>query len=96
MIDSAPYLMQDANLLRNAAIRLSAMSLGISRIEARDKGGFIEFGEKNNVDLDLFNRFIARATERLPFRWPYQIEIYDKPNRSRKNDSLYRRYAHRF
>ena len=38
------------NLLRNAAIRLSAMSLGISRIEAHDKGGFIEFGEKNNVD----------------------------------------------
>lgn len=37
-------------LLRNAAIRLSAMSLGITRIEAHDKGGFIEFGEKNKVD----------------------------------------------
>ncbi|MCM2365778.1 transcription-repair coupling factor [Proteus terrae] len=37
-------------LLRNAAIRLNAMSLGITRIEAHDKGGFIEFGEKNKVD----------------------------------------------
>ena len=37
-------------LLRNAAIRLSAMSLGITRIEAHDKGGFIEFGEKNKVE----------------------------------------------
>lgn len=37
-------------LLRNAAIRLSAMSLGITRIEAHDKGGFIEFSEKNKVD----------------------------------------------
>ncbi len=37
-------------LLRNAAIRLNAMSLGITRIEAHDKGGFIEFGEKNKVE----------------------------------------------
>lgn len=38
------------NLLTLAELRLSAQSLGIKRIEGTEKGGFIEFAEKNHVD----------------------------------------------
>ncbi|MDN6653925.1 MAG: hypothetical protein L0K83_07445, partial [Lactobacillus sp.] len=45
-------LLPDAarNLLQSAKLRLDAMELGIRRIEGNDKGGFIEFGDKNHVD----------------------------------------------
>ncbi|QCR36420.1 transcription-repair coupling factor [Nissabacter sp. SGAir0207] len=45
-------LLPDAarNLLSIAALRLAAQALGIKRIEGNDRGGFIEFGEKNRVD----------------------------------------------
>lgn len=45
-------LLPDAarNLLQSAKLRLDAMELGIRRIESNDKGGFIEFGDKNHVD----------------------------------------------
>lgn len=38
------------NLLQATALRQQAQALGIKRIEAHEQGGFIEFGEKNNVD----------------------------------------------
>ncbi|GAA0336547.1 transcription-repair coupling factor [Morganella psychrotolerans] len=45
-------LLPDAarNLLAAAQLRLLAQQLGIKRIEAQEKGGFIEFSEKNHVD----------------------------------------------
>lgn len=75
------------NLLRNAAIRLSAMSLGISRIEAHDKGGFIEFGEKNNVDPTYLIGLLQEQPSvfRLdgPTKLKFMISLTD-----RENDSL--------
>ncbi|WP_455818104.1 transcription-repair coupling factor [Pseudomonas cerasi] len=38
------------NLLDIAFMRLVAKKLGIRKVEASDKGGFIEFAEKNSVD----------------------------------------------
>lgn len=38
------------NLLDIAALRLIARKIGIRRVEASDKGGFIEFAEKNKAD----------------------------------------------
>lgn len=38
------------NLLMQTEIRLHAESLGIAKIEAGEKGGYIEFAEHNNVD----------------------------------------------
>lgn len=38
------------NLLDIAALRLMAQKIGIRRVEASDKGGFIEFAEKNKAD----------------------------------------------
>ncbi|MGE9550384.1 transcription-repair coupling factor [Erwinia amylovora] len=38
------------NLLDIAALRLNARKIGIRRVEASEKGGFIEFAEKNKVD----------------------------------------------
>ena len=38
------------NLLDVAALRLVAKQIGIRRVEASDKGGFIEFAEKNKAD----------------------------------------------
>lgn len=45
-------LLPDAGryLLAAASLRLQAQALGIRRIEAQEKGGFIEFSEKNHVD----------------------------------------------
>ncbi|EPL8094719.1 transcription-repair coupling factor, partial [Morganella morganii] len=45
-------LLPDAGryLLAAAGLRLQAQALGIRRIEAQEKGGFIEFSEKNHVD----------------------------------------------
>jgi len=38
------------NLLHIAGLRLNAQSLGIRRIEGNERGGFIEFSERNRVD----------------------------------------------
>ncbi|WP_340608701.1 transcription-repair coupling factor [Xenorhabdus bharatensis] len=38
------------NLLQSASIRLTAQKLGIKRIEAHEKGGFIEFSQNHKVD----------------------------------------------
>ncbi|PHM33448.1 transcription-repair coupling factor [Xenorhabdus innexi] len=38
------------HLLQSASIRLTAQKLGIKRIEAHEKGGFIEFSRSNKVD----------------------------------------------
>lgn len=38
------------NLLHSAALRQHAQTLGIKRIEVNERGGFVEFGEKNRVD----------------------------------------------
>ncbi|WP_426577643.1 transcription-repair coupling factor [Xenorhabdus stockiae] len=38
------------HLLQSASIRLTAQKLGIKRIEAHEKGGFIEFSQSNKVD----------------------------------------------
>ncbi|MBD8165287.1 transcription-repair coupling factor [Erwinia persicina] len=45
-------LLPDAarNLLDIASLRLVAKTLGIRKVEASEKGGFIEFAEKNKVD----------------------------------------------
>ncbi|MCU5774690.1 transcription-repair coupling factor [Erwiniaceae bacterium BAC15a-03b] len=45
-------LLPDAarNLLDIAALRLVAQKLGVRRIDGSEKGGFIEFAEKNRVD----------------------------------------------
>ncbi|WP_173023997.1 transcription-repair coupling factor [Dickeya poaceiphila] len=38
------------HLLQVAALRQQAQTLGIKRIEGNDKGGFVEFSERNRVD----------------------------------------------
>ncbi|CCG86977.1 transcription-repair coupling factor [Erwinia piriflorinigrans] len=45
-------LLPDAarNLLDIAALRLAAIKLGVRKVEASEKGGFVEFSEKNKVD----------------------------------------------
>ncbi|PVZ87992.1 transcription-repair coupling factor [Serratia sp. S1B] len=45
-------LLPDAarNLLQSAAMRQQALKLGIKRIEGNERGGFIEFGDKNQID----------------------------------------------
>lgn len=51
LIDRFGQLPEPArHLLNNAALRLEAMVLGIRRIECNEKGGFIEFSDKNHVD----------------------------------------------
>ncbi len=45
-------------LLQSASIRLTAQKLGIRRIEAHEKGGFIEFSQNNKVDLNYLIKLL--------------------------------------
>ncbi|OON40664.1 transcription-repair coupling factor [Izhakiella australiensis] len=53
------------NLLDCAALRLTAQRIGIRRIEASDKGGYIEFAAKNNVDPN----WLIGLLQKDPAQW---------------------------
>ncbi|PIJ51953.1 transcription-repair coupling factor [Erwinia sp. OLTSP20] len=53
------------NLLDCAALRLSAQRIGIRRIEASDKGGYIEFSPQNHVDPN----WLIGLLQKQPTQW---------------------------
>ncbi|MBE5202875.1 transcription-repair coupling factor [Pectobacterium sp. FL60-S17] len=80
-------LLPDASryLLQIAALRQQAQTLGIRRIEGNEKGGFIEFSEKNRVDPSHLIGLLQRdpGTYRLdgPTRLKFMKDLSDRPQR---------------
>ncbi|WP_411704342.1 transcription-repair coupling factor [Edaphovirga cremea] len=80
-------LLPDAarNLLSIAAMRLHAQALGIKRIEGNDRGGFIEFSEKNRVDPGYLIGLLQKdfKTYRLdgPSKLKFSLDLSDRIKR---------------
>jgi transcription-repair coupling factor (superfamily II helicase) len=73
------------NLFKNAAVRQQAQSLGIKRIESNERGGFIEFGEKNQVDPNYLVSLLQSKPQiyRLdgPSKLKFTQEFTERPAR---------------
>lgn len=63
-------------LLTNAAIRLQAQALGIKRIEAHEKGGFIEFGDKNKVDPSYLISLLQNQPQTYRLDGPVRLKFF--------------------
>ncbi|MFC0227196.1 transcription-repair coupling factor [Serratia aquatilis] len=80
-------LLPDAarHLLQSAAIRQDAQRLGIKRIEGNERGGFIEFGEKNRVDPAYLIGLLQSKPQvyRLdgPTKLKFMLDLSDRPAR---------------
>lgn len=70
-------LLPDAarNLLDIAALRLAAKKLGVRRVEASEKGGFVEFAEKNNVDPAWLIGLLQREPQHWRLDGPTRIRF---------------------
>ena len=72
-------------LLQIAALRQQAQALGIKRIEGNEKGGFVEFSERNKVDPTHLIGLLQREprTYRLdgPTRLKFIKDLGDRPQR---------------
>ncbi|MCD1127348.1 transcription-repair coupling factor [Jinshanibacter sp. LJY008] len=80
-------LLPDAtrNLLQTAAIRQRAKTLGIKRIEGNEKGGFIEFSERNHVDPSYLIGLLQKQPQRYrldgPTKLKFNIDLTDRIKR---------------
>ncbi|WP_447885423.1 transcription-repair coupling factor [Serratia fonticola] len=80
-------LLPDAarNLLQSAAMRQQAQILGIKRIEGNERGGFIEFGEKNRVDPGYLIGLLQSKPQvyRLdgPTKLKFMLDLTDRAER---------------
>lgn len=68
------------HLLQSAAIRLSAQKLGIKRIEAHEKGGFIEFSEKHKVDPTYLIGLLQKQPEIYRLDGPAKLKFITNLN----------------
>jgi len=73
------------NLLQIAGLRQQAQQLGIKRIEGNERGGFIEFGDKNTVDPGYLIGLLQRQPQiyRLdgPAKLKFTLDLTDRPKR---------------
>jgi len=80
------------NLLHIAVLRLKAKELGIKRIEGNERGGFVEFSEKNRVDPGYLIGLLQKQPQvyRLdgPSKLKFMIDLTDRPKRLKFVDDL--------
>ncbi|MDC9592247.1 transcription-repair coupling factor [Xenorhabdus sp. IM139775] len=62
-------------LLQSAAIRLIAQRLGIKRIEAHEKGGFIEFGSHNKVEPNYLIGLLQTQPKVYRLDGPFKLKF---------------------
>ncbi|CQQ55263.1 transcription-repair coupling factor [Yersinia enterocolitica] len=67
--DAARYL------LHTAELRQQAQKLGIKRIEGNERGGFIEFGEKNKVDPVYLIGLLQRQPQIFRLEGPTKLKF---------------------
>ncbi|WP_075181014.1 transcription-repair coupling factor [Pantoea sp. 1.19] len=77
------------NLLAIAGLRLMARQLGIRRVEASEKGGFIEFAEQNKVDPGWLIGLLQQAPDQWRLDGPTRLKfIRDLEERTLRIDWL--------
>uniref|UniRef100_A0A3B0LVV3 Transcription-repair-coupling factor n=1 Tax=Arsenophonus endosymbiont of Trialeurodes vaporariorum TaxID=235567 RepID=A0A3B0LVV3_9GAMM len=62
-------------LLESTAIRMHAQALGIKRIEAHEKGGFIEFSEKNKVNATFLIALLQNSADIYRLDGPNKLKF---------------------
>ncbi|WP_159564358.1 transcription-repair coupling factor [Budvicia diplopodorum] len=84
------------NLLQAAAMRQQAKAMGIKRIEGNEKGGFIEFNQKNSVDPMYLIGLLQQQPQcyRLdgPSKLKFNVDLTDRPKRLAFVNSLLKQF----
>ncbi|WP_063656668.1 transcription-repair coupling factor [Candidatus Arsenophonus triatominarum] len=62
-------------LLQSTAIRMHAQALGIKRIEAHEKGGFIEFSEQNKVNAAFLIALLQNSVDIYRLDGPNKLKF---------------------
>lgn len=62
-------------LLQSTAMRMHAQALGIKRIEAHEKGGFIEFSEQNRVNATFLIALLQNSPEVYRLDGPNKLKF---------------------
>jgi transcription-repair coupling factor (superfamily II helicase) len=79
MIDRFGLLPQPAkNLVQQTVIKLTAASLGISKIEVNDQGGTIEFEQDAKLDPGALIQLIQKKPAQFRFDGPTKIRFMCK------------------
>jgi len=76
LIDRFGLLPEPArNLMRIAAIKQSAAALGIEKIDAADKGGFLIFGEKSHIDPVALVQLVQNSAQTYKLQGSHRLQI---------------------
>jgi len=85
------------NLLNIAILRLKAKALGIKRIEGNERGGYIEFSDKNRVDPGYLIGLLQKQPQvyRLdgPSKLKFMLDLTDRPKRLKFIDEMLEAFA---
>lgn len=85
------------NLLNIAVLRLRAKTLGIKRFEGNERGGFVEFSDKNRVNPSYLISLLQKQPQvyRLdgPTKLKFTLDLNDRPKRLKFADELLQAFA---
>ena len=65
------------NLMRIAAIKKSAASLGIEKIDAADNGGYLVFGSESHIDPVALVQLVQNDSPRYRLQGSHRLQIRD-------------------
>jgi transcription-repair coupling factor (superfamily II helicase) len=78
LIDRFGLLPESAkNLLRIAAIKKSAVALGIEKIDAADNGGYLLFAEVSHIDPVALVQLVQNDSRRYRLQGSHRLQIRD-------------------
>ncbi|MGI9200609.1 MAG: TRCF domain-containing protein, partial [Woeseiaceae bacterium] len=63
------------NLMRIAAIKRSARKLGIEKIDAADKGGFLVFGAKSDIDPVALVQLVQNSASGYKLQGSHRLQF---------------------
>ncbi|MGB5258115.1 MAG: transcription-repair coupling factor [Woeseiaceae bacterium] len=65
------------NLMRIAAIKKSAAALGIEKIDAADRGGYILFGSQSNIDPVALVQLVQNDSRKYRLQGSHRLQVRD-------------------
>ena len=66
------------NLLRIAAIKKSALALGVEKIDAADRGGFLVFATESHIDPVALVQLVQNDNRRYRLQGSHRLQITDE------------------